>query len=48
MNVESLKKNLAEIIANNYDGHLSLHEVMILREVKDFLERKCAQEKSDV
>ena len=37
MDVQTLKIQIKEIIGNNRDGHLSLHEIMVLREVLELL-----------
>lgn len=37
MDVQTLKAQIKQMLSNNHDGHLSLHEVMLLREVLDLL-----------
>ena len=37
MDVQALKSNIKQILSNNKDGHLDLHECMVLLEVLDLL-----------
>lgn len=37
MDVQTLKVQIKQIMASNQDGHLSLHECLVLREVQDLL-----------
>lgn len=37
MNVQELEAQIKQILSNNKDGHLDLHECMVLREVLDLL-----------
>lgn len=38
MDVETLKLQIEQMLKENADGHLSLHEVMVLREMRELLD----------
>lgn len=48
MDVQTLKTQIQQIMANNQDGHLSLHEVMVLREVADLFNHPILNQSPEV
>lgn len=48
MDVQTLKAQIQQIMANNKDGHLSLHEVMVLREITDLLNHPILNQSPEV
>lgn len=48
MDVQTLKAQINQIVSANQDGHLSLHEVMVLREVLDLLEHPVLNQTPEV
>ena len=48
MDAQTLKTQIQQIMTDNQDGHLSLHEVMVLREVVDLLNHPILNQSPEV